>query len=112
MKSGLSSMNLKRLRTLCVEIFTTLNSLNSSFMKKIFSLRKTDRLVRKRYKLNLDILSYNHITFVCKVLKILRPKTWNSFPYHIKSAENLVSFKKMIKFWNGETCNCKTCCKK
>ena len=33
LKSGFSPMNVKRLRTLCIEIFKTLNNLNPSFMK-------------------------------------------------------------------------------
>ena len=45
-KSGFSSMNVKLLRPPCVKIFRTLNGLlNTSFMKEIFSLRQTDRLV-------------------------------------------------------------------
>ena len=112
LKSGFSSMNVKRLRTLCVEIFETLNNLNLSFMKEIFSLRQTDRTVREKYKLNLDVPSYNQVTFGRKTLTFFGPKTWNSLPYHIKSAENLASFKTMTKFWNGETCSCKSCCKK
>ena len=95
-------MNVKRLRTLCVEIFKTLNNLNPSFMKEIFSLRQTDRPVREKYKLNLDIPSYNQVTFGCKALTFLGPKTWNSLPYHIKSTGNLASFKTIIKFWNRE----------
>ena len=95
-------MNVKRLRTLCVEIFKTLNNLNPSFMKEIFSLRQTDRPVREKYKLNLDIPSYNQVTFGCKALTFLGPKTWNSLPYHVKSTGNLASFKTIIKFWNRE----------
>ena len=50
LKSGFSSMNVKRLRALCIEIFKTLNNLNPSFMKEIFSLRQTNRPVREKYK--------------------------------------------------------------
>ena len=89
LKSGFSSMNVKRLRTLCVEIFKTLNNLNPSFMKEIFVLRQMDRPVLEKYKLNLDIPSYNQLTFDCKALTFLGLKTWNSLPYHIKSVENL-----------------------
>ena len=112
LKSGFSSMNEKRLRTLRVEIFKTLNNLNPSFMIEIFSLRQTDRPVRKKYKLNLDIPSYNQVTFGRKTLTFFGPKAWNSLPSRIKSAENLASFKTMTKFWNGETCSCKICRKK
>ena len=97
LKSGFSSMNVKRLRTLCVEHFKTLNNLNPSFMKEIFSLRQTDRPVREKYKLNLHIPSYSQVAFGHKALTFFGPKTWNSLPYHIKSAENLASFKTMIK---------------
>ena len=77
LKSGFSSMNVKRLRTLCVEHFKTLNNLNPSFMKEIFSLRQTDRPVREKYKLNLDIPSYNQVTLGRKALTFFGPKTWN-----------------------------------
>ena len=50
LKSNFSSVNVKRLSALCVEIFKTLNSLNPSFMKEIFSLRQMDRLAREKNK--------------------------------------------------------------
>ena len=89
LKSGFSSI--------CVEHFKTLNNLNPSFMKEIFSLRQTDRPVREKYKLNLHIPSYSQVAFGHKALTFFGPKTWNSLPYHIKSAENLALFKTMIK---------------
>ena len=78
LKSGFSSMNVKRLRALCIEIFKTLNNLNPSFMKEIFSLRQTNRPVWEKYKLNLDIPSYNQITFGRKALIFYGPKTSKS----------------------------------
>ena len=38
-KGGKSKMNVRRLRTLCVKIYKTLNDLNPSFMKNIFKLK-------------------------------------------------------------------------
>ena len=102
LKSNFSSKDVKRLRTLSVEIFKTLNNLNPSFMNEIFSLKQKDRPVRQKYELNLDIPSYNQVTFGRKALTFFGPKTWNSLLYHIKSAENLASFKTMAKFWNGK----------
>ena len=112
LKSSFSSMNVNQVRTLCVEIFKTLNNLNPSFMKEIFSLRQTDRPVWEKYELNLDIPSCNQVTFAHKALTFFEPKTFNSLPYRKKCAENLASFKTVIKFWNGEYCSCKICCKK
>ena len=40
-KSGYPNMNLRRQRTLCIEIYKTLNKLNPGYMKDIFNLRNT-----------------------------------------------------------------------
>ena len=85
LKSGVSSMNVKRLRTLCVDMFKPLNNLNPSFMKKTFSLRLKDRPVRVKYKLNFNIPSCNQVTFGRKVLTFFGPNSSNSLSYQIKS---------------------------
>ena len=54
-KGGKSKMNVRRLRTLCVEIYKTFNDLNPSFMNNIFKLKVNGREVRDKYKLNFDI---------------------------------------------------------
>ena len=36
-------MNVRRLRTLCVEIYKTLNDLNPSFMNNIFKLKRNGK---------------------------------------------------------------------
>ena len=58
-KGGKSTMNVRRLRTLCVEIYKTLNDLNPSFMNNILKLKINDREVPDKYKLNLDIPQWN-----------------------------------------------------
>ena len=54
-KRGKSKMNVRRLRTLCVEIYKTINDLSPSFMNKIFKLKINGTEVNDKYKLNLDI---------------------------------------------------------
>ena len=39
LKGGKFTMNVRRLRTLCVEIYKTLNDLNPNFMNNIFKLK-------------------------------------------------------------------------
>ena len=77
-KSGRPEMNLSRQRTLCIEIYKTLNDLNPSFMKNIFKERETNRLVPEKYKLNLTVPKSNQFTFWTKSLKSYGPKIWNS----------------------------------
>ena len=101
-------MNLARERLLCSEVYKTLNSLNPCFMQE-FKLRETNRNVRNKYKLNLNIPVVNQVTYGTKSLRSCRPKIWNSLPHHVKSAENLETFKKIINNWNGVSCNCVVC---
>ena len=52
-KANSSTMNVKRLRFLCVEIYKTISNLNRSFMKQVFELRETKRNVCENTTLNL-----------------------------------------------------------
>ena len=108
-KSSTSSMNVKRLRPLCVELCKTINKLNPDFVRDLFKLRFTNRPVREKYKMNMIIPEFNQVSYGKKSLRTFGPKLWNSLPYHIKSSENLESFKRTIKHWNGERCFCKVC---
>ena len=55
-------------------------------------------------KSNLDIPRKKQSTSGTKSLKFYGPKIWNALPVNIKTAENLI--KKLIKKWNGASCNC------
>ena len=39
-KSGNPRMNLRRTRSLCIEIYKTINNLNPEFMKNLFKVQK------------------------------------------------------------------------
>ena len=99
-------MNLQRITFLCIEIYKTINSLNPDFMKNIFETKTNDRVVREKYKLNLNIPGTNQVTFGINSLKSYGPKIWNALPFSIKTAENLKAFKTLIKKWNRASCNC------
>ena len=107
--AGKSTMNGTRLRSLCIEIFKTLNNINPVFMNEIFELRKTKRAVRNQHKLNLEVPIINQVTFGAKSLRYLGPKIWNSFPFHIKSSESLTTFKRIIKNWDTVSCKGPIC---
>ena len=98
LKSSTSLMNVK-----------TINKLNPDFMRDLFKLRFTNRPVREKYKMNMIIPEFNQVSYGKKSLRTFGPKLWNSLPYHIKSSENLESFKRTIKHCNGERCLFKVC---
>ena len=78
-------------------------------MDEIFRLRFTNRTIRSQYRLKLDIPKVNQVSFGNKSIRYFGPKIWNSLPPHIKSNENLETFKTVIKNWDGITCNCRVC---
>ena len=107
--AGKCTMNVTRLRSLCIEMFKTLNSINPNFMNDIFELKKTNRAVRNQYKLNLEIPIINQVTFGAKSIRHLGPKIWNTLSFHIKSSESLTTFKRIIKNWDTVSCKCLIC---
>ena len=108
-KSSKVNKKASRLQRLCVEIYKSTNSINLSFLNKIFRLRVTNRMVRSQYRLNLDIPRVNQVSFGNKSIRSFGPKIWNSLPPHTKPCENWETFKRVIKNWDGITCNCRVC---
>ena len=66
-KSGNPSLNLRTTRSLCIEIYKTINNLNPEFMKKLFKVRKKNRAQKEQYKLNLQIPKSIKFLLVLKV---------------------------------------------
>ena len=56
-------MKVNRLTSLCIEIYKSINNINPMYMNEIFKLRKTSRVVRSNYKLNLDVPPINQVSF-------------------------------------------------
>ena len=85
-------MEVDRLRYLCIEIYKSINNINPGFMKQTFQLRETSRTVRNKYKLNLSVPKVNQVNYGEKSLRFYGPKIQNSFPFHVKTSENLKNF--------------------
>ena len=85
------SQNLRRPKSLCIEIYKTFNNLNPEFMKKLFKVRKTNRAQKEQYNLNLEIPKIYQVSFGTKSLRIQGPRIWNVLPFHIKFKERLLN---------------------
>ena len=104
-KSNTCTMEIKRLRTLALEVFKSLNNLNPPFMKELFEVRQ--KSVSRKY--DLVVPSRKTVAFGDKSLKCLGPKVWNSLPSDIKSMTNIEQFKIFLNTWYGPTCKCNFC---
>ena len=78
-------MKVNRLRVSCLEIYKTTNNFNRNYMKEIFGLKETKRLMREKFKLNLGIPKYNQETLGSKSLGVFVPKAYNSVPYDVST---------------------------
>ena len=83
-KSGKESTKIRRIKTLAIEIFKTVNELNPSFMKTIF-ISETNSIVRPS---DLLVTNPNTETYDSKSLMALRPEIWNALPEKIKKKKH------------------------
>ena len=105
--SNTSTLAIKRVHSLCIEIFKSLSNLNAPYMKDLFhrnvstySLRSTNDMLLPRV---------NQRSFGLRSIRYEASKMWNHLPKHIKTAENIVTFKKLIRNWKGPQCKCAYC---
>ena len=61
-KAGKKTIKVKRLRSICIEIYKSINNINPMYINEIFKLRKTSRAVRSNNKPNLDVPSINQVS--------------------------------------------------
>ena len=62
-------MKVNRSRSLCIEIYKSMNNINLMYMNETFKLRKASRTVPSNYKLNLDMPAINQVSFGDKSLR-------------------------------------------
>ena len=86
-KSDKCSMEVRRLRTMVLEIFKSLNE-NLSFMKNLFNKRN----ILNRRKHDLIIHTTKSGTFGSNSLRCLGPHIWNTLPENIKEITCLEKF--------------------
>ena len=98
-------MEIKRIRSLALEIFKTLHDLNPSFMKNLIEIRVN---LGKRND-DLMIPFRNTVKFGDKSIRCLGPHIWNSLPNEIRSESSYEKFKSFINSWFGPKCKCNFC---
>ena len=101
-KSGKSTMEVKRLRTLALEVFKTLNNMNPEYTKEIFH----ETAFTKPRPLNLEVNESHTTKYGNKSLRCLGSHIWNFHPNQIKKETDYTKFKEFINNWLGMKCKC------
>ena len=101
------TLELTRVQSICIEVYKALNNISPPYIGQLFKSNKLRHTQRRH--LNLLVPRVNQTTFGLKSVRYEGIILWNSLPEHIKTAENLEVFKRLIKTWEGPTCNCNFC---
>ena len=81
-ENNITTLYGERMRTMCCEIFKTINGLNAEYMKDMFENRPSK--YPSRNPENLYIPKANQVTYGYKSYRIQGPKIWNFLPSEIK----------------------------
>ena len=107
-------MEIRRLRTLAVEIFKTINEIYPPCMKNIFTPKENAKVSKN----NIIVKSINTSRFVIQSLRSLGQKIWSNLPSNIwkyikiNTINTYNTLKGIIKTWLGPKRRCKTCISK
>ena len=95
-------MEIKRLRTSAIEIFKTINNINRSSAKDIFT-PKNDTKIRTY---DIFVKHRNSGKYDDKSLIALGPIIWNQLLSNLKFLTSITKFKAYIRTWFGPSCKC------
>ncbi len=100
------TLHLRRIKTIAIEVFKSLNELNPSFMH-MFKYVKTDYDFRDGFKI--EMKRFNKMLYGRCTFEYYGAHLWNKLPNDFKSCMNIDSFKQMLSTWDGPRCNCNLC---
>ena len=105
--TGMTSMQIRQMHNLCIEICKTLSNLNPRYMQELFERNSSSYSTRRPN--DLKIPRVNQTSYGSRSIKFEGAKLWNHLPEDTKSAEHLNTFKKLIEDWTGPSCDCNYC---
>ena len=103
----MTTMRVRQMQNLCIEIYKTPSNLNPDYMHELFE--RSSHTYSTRRPNNLKIPRVNQTSFGSRSIRAEGAKLWNHLPENIKSSENLSIFQNLIKQWNGPSCGCNYC---
>ena len=100
-------IHVRNLQLLMTEMYKTKSDLNPPFMKDIFKERNISYNLRRGNDAQLP--KVRTTSFGIESIAYLGNKLWQLLPLEIKQSNTLPIFKKRIRCWKGDKCNCRLC---
>ena len=106
-KAKLSTLHIRRMRTMAIETFKILNNLAPPVLTNI--LQKRENRYNFRYSNILQIPTVRTSKFGKNSFRYAAHVLWNSLPEEFRKCSNFNQFRQMILSWNGKECKCVAC---
>ncbi len=99
-KCNYTTLQVPGMKTMECEVFKFVNKLNTVFMHDIFTTKY--QLINRYpvFQLNFEDITYGKQTFA-----YYRSQMWNALPNQIKEYMDIISFKSLLKIWEGLSTN-------
>ena len=101
------SVHKRNLQLLMTEIYKTKSNITPSFMTEIFIEKNPPYHLRSKSLLQMP--KARTVRFGVESIAFLGCKLWHGISNDIKQSLNISIFKKRIKEWKGDECNCRLC---
>ena len=101
------SVHKRNLQLLMTEIYKTKSNITPSFMTEIFIEKNPPYPLRSKNLLQMP--KARTVRFGIESISFLGCKPWHGISTDIKQSLNISIFKKRIKEWKGDECNCRLC---
>ena len=106
-KAELTTLTLSRIKPLALEVYKALHGHSPPpYMKDMFTSRQEQKhSLRNENQLNIPFS--RTVGFGSHSIQFEEARVWNHLPNKIRCAENLASFKELLRTWGG--CHCAIC---
>ncbi len=102
-----TTLHLRRIKALALEVFKSLNDFNPPFMKELFCPKKVDYDLRDGSIL--VVPKFQKVRYGKNSFRYYGAHIWNLLPSEIKKSTTLDHFKALLQEWDGPQCQCAMC---
>ena len=106
-KSNKNMLYIERLKKISLFVYKCVNEIGPSSVHDLFSVKPLPYNMRDPYKV--DQPKVKTTSFGLNSLKYSGANIWNKLPIDLKAQVDLNVFKRLLKTWDGPSCNCGVC---
>ena len=103
-KVGTTTLEMKRIQAICIEVCKTFKNLNPPHMRDLFMPRQNDYSLRGSQ--NLFVPRVHTATYGLRSIRYEGARFWSTLPENLKTKDSMHNFRSMINTWNGPSKYC------